>query len=225
VPGSSPRWLLAFTSAHCHVALALWVLVDVGLALAQTPPDSNGAADPATAQRAPSPPSRSVGEPSAREVVRMALKAARGLGPERIRELARRARLTGLVPQLKLSAERGLQQDLTSSTSAASDRTNAAVGDDLSLGATLTFDFDRLLFAPEEVRLLSVERWLIADQRKLVGDVVRLYFQRRRLLRERASAAVDDPELGDSIAEVEALLDGFTAGAFGEAMEKAKRAR
>jgi hypothetical protein len=160
---------------------------------------------------------RAVSTPSVRELVRMALDAARGLGPERIRELSRRARLTGLVPQLKLAAERGLQQDLSSSSSADTDRTNAAVGDDLSLSASLTFDFDRLLFAPEEVRLLSVERWLVGDRRKLVGEVVRLYLQRRRLLREQATAADEDPELADSIAELEALLDGFTAGAFSRA--------
>ncbi|HEY6876455.1 MAG TPA: hypothetical protein VI299_00470, partial [Polyangiales bacterium] len=62
------------------------------------------------------------------EVVQMALGAARGLSPERIRNLARRARLSGLAPQLRLSAERGLQQDLSSSTSAQVDKTNT--GDD-----------------------------------------------------------------------------------------------
>jgi hypothetical protein len=155
-------------------------------------------------------------------VIHMALDAARSLGPERLRELSRRARLAGLMPQLKLSADRGLKQDLSSSTTAASDRINAAVGDDLSLGATLTFELDRLVFAPEEVRLLSVERWLAADRRKLINDVVRLYFQRRRLLHEQANAGVRDEELADSIAEVEALLDGFTDGKFGEALAKRK---
>lgn len=154
----------------------------------------------------------------------MAVSAARRLGPERVRELARRARLAGLVPQLKLNADRGLQQDLTSSATTDSARTNAATGDNLSLGASLTFDFDRLVFAPEEVRLLSVERWLMADQKKLVADVVRLYFQRRRLMREQASAPVKDPELADSIVEAEALLDAYTDGAFGAALARAREA-
>ncbi len=161
------------------------------------------------------------GEPSVREVVRMALRAARGLGPERVRQLARRARLAGLLPQLRVSAERGLQQDLSSSTTTQSDRTNEAYGDDLHFGASLTFDLERLVFAPEEVRILSVERWLVGDQRKLVAEVVRLYFQRRRLLREQASAAAADLELADAIREVEALLDAFTDGAFGEALARA----
>lgn len=142
----------------------------------------------------------------------MAIEAARGLAPERIRELARRARLTGLVPQLRLSVERGLQQDLSTSSTRSADKTNT--GDDFSLNAGLTFDLDRLVFAPDEVRLLSVERWLAGDQRKLIQEVVKLYYQRRRLLRERALTAAPDSELDDSIAELDALLDGATGGAF-----------
>lgn len=153
-----------------------------------------------------------------RQVVQMALRAARGLGPARVRELARRARLAGLVPQLRLSAERGLEQDLSSSSTTAVDRRNTAVGDALSLGATLTFDLDRLVFAPEEVRLLSIERWLEADLRKLAAEVVRLYYQRRRLMREQASAPVPDPELTDAIAEIEATLDALTEGGFTRAL-------
>jgi hypothetical protein len=155
---------------------------------------------------------RTHAEPTVAEVVSMALDAARGLAPERIRELARRARLTGLVPQLRVSVERGLQQDLTSSTKSTTDKT--ALGDDFSLNAGLTFDLDRLVFAPDEVRLLSIERWLAGDQRKLVQEVVKLYYQRRRLLRERALTAAADSELDDSIAELDALLDAATHGAF-----------
>jgi hypothetical protein len=166
-----------------------------------------------------------VGEPSAREVVRMALDAARRLGPARIRALARRARLAGLVPQLRLSAERGVQQDLTHSSSTQAARVNAATGDDVSVGATLTFDFDRLVYAPEETRLLSVERWLVTDQRKLVADVIKLYFERRRLLREQAGAAQKDPELADSISEAEALLDGYTDGKFSASLPSQRGAR
>jgi hypothetical protein len=155
----------------------------------------------------------------------MALTAARGLGPQRVRALARRARLAALLPQLRLRADRGLQQDLSLSSTAASDRTNTSLGDDLSFGAALTFDLDRLVFAPEEVRLLSVERWLVADQRKIVAEVVRLYFQRRRLLREQASARAPDPELSEAIRELEALLDAFTAGGFGEALARMRSRR
>jgi hypothetical protein len=164
-------------------------------------------------------------EPSVSEVVTWALAAARGISPDRVRDLAHRARMTGLVPQLRLSAERGLQQDLSSSTSSTLDKTNTALGDDFSFSASLTFELDRLVFAPDEVRLLSVERWLAGDQRKLVAEVVKLYFQRRRLLRERALTSAPDSELDDSIAELEAQLDGVTAGAFTSSAQPRSRAR
>ncbi|MDB4976456.1 MAG: hypothetical protein JWN48_4797 [Myxococcaceae bacterium] len=201
-------------------------LVLAGLTFVAIRPPQSASAQARVAPHAATIRSLAMAEPSVREVVRMAVAAARRLGPERVRELSRRARLAGLVPQLKLSADRGLQQDLSSSASTATARTNAATGDDLSLGATLTFDFDRLVFATEEVRLLSVERWLVSDQRKLVADVVRLYFQRRRLIREQASAQAPDAELEDQIVEAEALLDGYTDGAFGAALERLReRAR
>lgn len=160
---------------------------------------------------------------SVRAVVRMALAAAPALTPERAAELGRKARAAGLVPQLKLLARRGLQQDLTASTSIDDDRTNASQGDDLILETSLTFQLDRLVFAPEQVRLLAVGRALELDRRKLIEDVVRLYFRRVRLLNELASQP-GDLDLQASVAEVEALLDAFTDGRFGEALAEEARA-
>jgi hypothetical protein len=162
-------------------------------------------------------------EPTIQQVLRLALKAARSLGPERTRELCRRARLAGLVPTLKVAARRGLEQDLSASSTADSDRTNASQGDDLTLEASLSFDLSRLVFASEEVRVLSIERWLLADRRRLIEEVTRLYFQRQRLLNEQATAAAPDPELAVAIAEIEALLDAFTDGAYAKALARARR--
>ena len=157
---------------------------------------------------------------SVQAVVRMALKAARHTAPGRADELGRRARLAGLVPQLKLGARRGLQQDLSSTSTLSDDRTNASLGDDLTLEAGLTFQLDRLVFAPEQVRLLAVERWLASDRRKLIEDVVHLFFRRARLVHERDSAARHDPALDADIAELEALLDAYTDNAFSAALAK-----
>jgi hypothetical protein len=157
-------------------------------------------------------------EPGIAAVLRMVQKAAQSSSPEHVRSLARRARLAGLMPSLRLEAERGLKQDLSASSSTAAARTSTALGDDVSLDASLTFDLPRLVFATEEVRLLSVERWLAQDRRKLFEEVVRLYFKRKRLLIERSRAAAPDPELDAAIAESEALLDALTDGAFGRAL-------
>lgn len=159
-----------------------------------------------------------------RAVVQMALKVARHTAPGRAEELGKRARLAGLVPQLRLGARRGLQQDQSLTSTLSDDRTNASLGDDLTLEAGLTFQLDRLVFAPEQVRLLAVERWLASDRRKLIEDVVRLFFRRARLLHEQKSAPIADPALDADIAELEALLDAYTDGAFSEALAKLAQA-
>lgn len=163
-------------------------------------------------------------EPSVSQLVAMVKRAAQHIDPARIRVLVRRARLAGLAPTLKLSAERGLKQDLSSSSTASdAERLAAAIGDNLKLEASLTFDLARLVFAPEEVRLLSVERWLSGDQRKLVDEAVRLYFQRRKLILERQRSPNLDSELELNIEEHDALLDAMTAGAFGKALQTRPR--
>jgi hypothetical protein len=184
------------------------------------------AAGPAAAQSsAPAPaaaqsPPRVPRTPSVRELVRMVLRAARHIDAGRIQALVRRARLSGLMPALRASARRGLSQDLSSSSSSDVQRQAAAVADDLNFEAALTFDLPRLVFAPEEVRLISVERWLAADQRRLVEEAIRLYFQRRKLLLERDRSPAPDAELEIAIAELEALLDALTDGAFSKALAK-----
>lgn len=161
--------------------------------------------------------------PSVRDVVRMALKAARHTDPARIERLVQRARLAGLMPTLKVGAERGLKQDLSSSSTSEAERLAAAVADDFSFEASLTFDLPRLVFAPEEVRLLSVQRWLAGDQRKLVEEVVHLYFKRRRLLEAPPVTGDEAVERALAIAEIEAVFDAITAGAYGRALARNAR--
>lgn len=179
---------------------------------------------PASAQSVavPSGPIQRVG-PSVRDVVRMALKAARHTDPGRVERLVTRARLAGLMPALKVGADRALKQDLSSSSSSEAERLAAAVADDFSFEASLTFDLPRLVFAPEEVRLLSVQRWLAGDQRKLVEDVVHLYFKRRKLIEAPAVTGDEATERALAIAEIEAVLDAFTDGAYGRALARSVR--
>jgi hypothetical protein len=154
----------------------------------------------------------------------MVLKAGHLVDPERVAALMRRARLAGLMPTLKLGAERALQQDLASTSSTDIERQAAAIGDDLSFDASLSFDLSRLVFAPEEVRLVSVQRWLYGDQRKLAQDALQLYFRRRKLLlQERAASAAEQLELALAIEEVEAVLDAMTDGAYARALARAQK--
>jgi SAM-dependent methyltransferase len=150
----------------------------------------------------------------------MAIRAARHIDPERVELLVRRARLAGLMPTLRLGADRGLRQDLTSSSTIEAERLAEAVADDFRFEAALTFDLSRLVFAPEEVRLLSVQRWLAGDQRKLIEEVVRLYFKRRKLIEGAPFPDDDSAERELAIAEIEALLDAMTEGAYGRALTR-----
>lgn len=195
----------SFSGTACAALLLAIALLPNGSASAQAQPLPN----------APVPPSAPlVNRVALRELVRLVKQTAGRLDAAHVRALVRRARLSGLAPTLRLSAERGLKQDLSSSTTSDAERLASAVGDALSLEASLTFDLPRLVFAPEEVRLASVERLFVADQRKLVEEAIHLYFQRHRWLLERRNTAQPSPELEAKIAEAEALLDAMTQGAF-----------
>ena len=148
-------------------------------------------------------------EPSVQRVIEATLDAAPKGHSE---ELASRARSAGWVPRLGLRARRGQGVDLASSTSAETLRLSSAA--DVTLEASLTFELDRVVFRSEEVALSRQAR---ADEQGVaarVRDAIGLYFERRRLQLERDIEG--DPKLQRSvrIAEIEALLDVFTNGAF-----------
>lgn len=147
--------------------------------------------------------------PPVRELVARALYAARARGPRATRELARRARLSGLLPEVRVGLERGSQLDLASSDSGDSARVSTAQGDALKLQASVSFDLPRLVFAGEEVRILSVERWLANDLQELGAQIVALYYRHRRAARALAEG---DLNRVDELEEIEALLDVLSAG-------------
>lgn len=149
-------------------------------------------------------------EPPIRRVVRAATEVS-APDPDRASSLASRARLRGLVPVARAGVRRGQGQDLSELQSG--DTTRLSTDDELALHATLTFELDRLVFSGEEVSLLREERTRRAARADVVREVVHLYFERRRLLLERALLA-PDLEREIRIEEITALLDAFTGGAF-----------
>jgi hypothetical protein len=159
-------------------------------------------------------------EPSVAQVLRAASRIAPHAEPAEA--LASRARLSGWVPSLGLKARRGQAVDLASSGGDESLR--LSTDDDLTLEAGLTFELSRVVFAREEVavrRQADVEQRERAAQR---GAIIRLYFERKRLLVERELLDAKAPEAiarSVRILEIEALLDTFTGGAFGRMMKSA----
>jgi hypothetical protein len=116
------------------------------------------------------------------------------------------------VPKVSLRARRGQAVDLSSSST--DDALRLSTDDDLTLEAALSFELDRVVFRSEEVTLLQRARDEEASQQTRIRDVIQLYYERRRLQLERD--LLGDASLARTvrIAEIEALLDVFTKGAF-----------
>lgn len=155
-------------------------------------------------------------EPPVSRVVRAALRA-RSASPGRVRDAMDRARATGWLPTTTGTIRRGQAVDLRALTGDDA-RTNVSTDDDLVLEARMTFRFDRIVFAPEEVALLRELRATEAEQAQIAGLVVRLWFERRRLQLERDLVAPADVARRVRILEIEGLLDAFTGGAFDRMM-------
>lgn len=151
-------------------------------------------------------------EPSVQRLVREAL-SARSATPGRVRDAMDRARATGWLPTASGAVRRGQAIDLRALTGGDTP-TNVSTGDDLVLEARLTFRLDRIVFAPEEPRLLRALEAAEAAEGEIVRAIVALYFERRRLQLERDLLGLVELPRALRILEIEALLDAFTDGAF-----------
>ena len=154
--------------------------------------------------------SATVHEPSAVDLARAALAAQRA-NVSRVGDAMDRARATGWLPSVRAGVRRGQQVDLSGLGLDA--ETNVSTDDDLIFDASLTFRFDRIVFASEEVGLLRELRAVEHRRSELVHLVVGLYFERRRLQLERDLLGGVQLVREIRILEIEALLDALTDGA------------
>ena len=162
-------------------------------------------------------------EPTVDRVIDAALRVAQVL-PERAREAAHRARLSGWLPTARVGVRRGTGRDLALQSTDLLDRTNVSTDDTLAVEGVLVFRLDRVVFAREEVALLHEEQALAEERDALMRDVERIYFERRRLQLERDLLGEADAEHAVRIAEATALLDAYTHGEFTRAFA-GRRAR
>ena len=200
-------------------ALFAWLLSTAAArAQASEPPEDAPAA--ASAPEAGPPPSkeaiaaaeaRHAGEPSVDSVVQATLLAA---PPPRALALAARARLAGLMPRIGFRIRRGQTVDLSAPQSLDADALRVRSNDDITLEATLSFELERVIFRREEVALLHQSALERGARDRMVREVIALYFERRRLQLERDLHGDAALARGLRIAEIEALLDIFTNGAF-----------
>jgi len=147
-------------------------------------------------------------EPSVERVVAAAVAAQPADGSK---DLASRARSAGWVPRVGLRARRGQAVDLSAAQDGES--LKLSTDDDLTLEASLTFELDRLVFRREEVALVQKAQAARAARLALIREVIALYFERRRVqLEQRLHGHTLQRSV--RIAELSALLDLFTGGAF-----------
>jgi hypothetical protein len=146
--------------------------------------------------------------------------------PERARAFIARARAAGWLPELRFRVYRrfarteGLTFDDTGSGAVAPVDISAV--DDVRYEWRATWDLSRIVFNPDEIQA-HAEALRMADLRRDIQTmVIRLYFERRRLVLEggldansevkSASAAAERRNV--RISELEAQLDALSGGAF-----------
>jgi hypothetical protein len=143
--------------------------------------------------------------------------------PERAHSMVERARFAGWLPELRIMVDHRFARtesvDLgTPSDGAALAPVGIDSNNDVRYQARATWDLSKIIFNPDEVAA-EFQALRTADTRREIESlVIRLYFERRRLKAESATADDLDMLPGSKrelrIAEVEAELDALTGGAF-----------
>lgn len=190
-------------------------------------PPSSGPSEPQKALE-PAPMPLLLTPEMAREAVKAALTEATLLEPFlRLDAIAKRARTSALLPELRLRVTRQLDQSQAlSPTEYDPARVTASGGTSLWLEARATFRLDRLVFADEEVPLEKHRDERADNRKKLVDRVLTELFAWQRAMvarddeskepEERARAAI-------AVIEAEASLDVLTGGWFSKWRAAQKR--
>lgn len=145
--------------------------------------------------------------------------------PERARSFLSRARLAGWLPELRFRAYRrfarteGLSFDDPGSGGVVAPVDISAI-DDVRYEWRATWDLSRMVFNPEEIQAHSEALRMSDVRRDIQALVIRLYFERRRLV--DAVSPADGANGGDArmqraekavrVAEIEAQLDALSGG-------------
>lgn len=170
---------------------------------------------------------RFAGEPTIREVQERAITWVQ-VHPEVAESWRTRARFNALAPRVTTTGQGTLDDDLriVEQTGEADieAKTNNATG---RLTVGVTWELDRLIFEPQEMAVAR-EAVRTANLRdRMLEEVTRRYFERRRLQVDLELAPPTD--LADRVRkelrlmELTADIDAFTGGWFSDKLEKAGR--
>lgn len=173
---------------------------------------------------------RFAGEPTVREVQTQAVAYVQA-HPDAVDSWRIRSRVAGIAPRFTATGQGTIDNDLRKVTnldaaqSEIESTTDSNTGR-LTLGAV--WNLDRLIFDPDEMAVAR-EAVRTANLRdRVLADVTRRYFERRRLQVDLELAPPTD--LADRVRkelrlqELTADLDAFTGGWFSDKLEKAGRA-
>lgn len=151
------------------------------------------------------------GEPDVHEVVAAIVRHA-GIDPARADGAMERARLSGLLPMVRAGLRQGTGYDFLTRQTDTSGTSSLTGSQDLAFIGQLTFRLDRLLYAADERSLLRESRAASERRLELISEIVRLYFERRRLLVEIDLTGETDVEREARIAEIDALFEVLSGG-------------
>jgi hypothetical protein len=158
------------------------------------------------------------GEPAVRDLQQAAARLAE-TDPERVQSWLRRIRASAVLPTLKVTVGRGLDE-LTRDSAGRPVLTNT---DTWRFEVQASWSLDRLVFDRNELRASREAQRVAARREELLLRVTQLYFERRRLQVDTLLTP-DAPNALDRAIEIEeltAVLDGLTDGA----LTRGKRVR
>jgi hypothetical protein len=134
-----------------------------------------------------------------------------------------RARRSAALPTITVQYDRRFDRGWTLDQEVGDpDSLRSDAGNQDTLRTKATWELDRLVFSPEELRAARATLDVADFRERLLVEVTRLYFERERLLIERALASErgDPVELADALdlelhlREIEGVLTGLTGLGF-----------
>ena len=187
--------------------------------------DSAWADEATPAAPAPHPSPRATDTAPPVDVLCRAAVAMALAEPERARGFVSRARIAGWLPEFHFRIFRRFArtEGLTLDDTAATVPLDVSAVDDVRYEWRATWDLSRMVFNPDELHAHAEALRMSDVRRDIQSLVVRLYFERRRLLTgalsEDRRPAPSDPAAEDErrhlrALEIEAQLDAITGGAF-----------
>jgi hypothetical protein len=167
---------------------------------------------------------RFASEPSIADVQGMAVKYARA-NPDVIDSWRARARSSALLPEVRARVDNDTDDGTTTrSQTGEADVITQSAGDDLGVELRATWDLNYLVFHPQEMAVAREAVRLTNLRDRVVDEVTRRYYERRRLMVENTLAPVyDDMErMRRDLRQQEltADLDALTGGWFSIELKK-----